>query len=261
MTPEEPENLGPQETLGATDEEAVRRLLAAAAGPLQTPPDVVHRLDEVLAGLKTVPADPRRDTDTAAGTAVRTAAVTDLPERRTRRWPKVLVAAAAVSLLGVGLGNVMDDLGGGASDSATAGSAEGGSVMREQLDAGSAVEDNDRDRAEAAPEPAVPPRGAAARSLPRLRTESVTVDAARILAFTPAVSADGDGPQLLSERSVVGSCLSPDLRRGDLAVAVRLDGERATLVFRAARDGRRAVEVYPCDDATSPVVTTTVDAR
>lgn len=261
MTPEEPESLGPQETLGAADEEAVRRLLAASAGPLETPPDVVHRLDEVLADLKAEPAGSRRDTDPAARTTVGTAAVTNLAGRRTRRWPKVLVAAAAVSLLGVGLGNVMDDLGGSASDSATAGSAEGGAVAREQLDAGAAVEDDDRDRAEASPEQVVPSGGSAARSLPRLRTESVTVDAARILAFTPAVSADGDGPQLLSERSVVGSCLSPDLRRGDLAVAVRLDGERATLVFRAARDGRREVEVYPCDDATSPVVTTTVDPR
>ncbi|HJR36827.1 MAG TPA: hypothetical protein VJ819_00465 [Nocardioidaceae bacterium] len=261
MTPEEPEKLGPQETLGAADEEAVRRLLAASAGPLETPPDVVHRLDQVLADLKAEPAGSRRDTDPAARTTVGTAAVTNLAGRRTRRWPKVLVAAAAVSLLGVGLGNVMDDLGGSASDSATAGSAEGGAVAREQLDAGAAVEDDDRDRAEASPEQVVPSGGAAARSLPRLRTESVTVDAARILAFTPAVSADGDGPQLLSERSVVGSCLSPDLRRGDLAVAVRLDGERATLVFRAARDGRREVEVYPCDDATSPVVTTTVDPR
>jgi hypothetical protein len=261
VTPEEPENLGPQETLGAADEEAVRRLLAAAAGPLETPPDVVHRLDEVLADLKAEPAGSRRDTDPAARTTVGTAAVTNLAGRRTRRWPKVLVAAAAVSLLGVGLGNVMDDLGGSASDSATAGSAEGGAMAREQLDAGAAVEDNDRDRAEASPDQVAPSGGAAARSLPRLHTESVTVDAARILAFPPAVSADGDGPQLLSERSLVGSCLSPALRRGDLAVAVRLDGERATLVFRAARDGRREVEVYPCDDATSPVVTTTVDPR
>ncbi len=100
------------------DQEAVRGLLAEAGGRPETlPPDVATRLDDVLAGLvaerpaaaSAVPTSP--DADHAADTGLAAAAVgtpgDELAARRHRRWPKLLVAAATVGVLGVGLGEVV----------------------------------------------------------------------------------------------------------------------------------------------------------
>ena len=73
-------------------EEEVRRLLAEARHTGPTPPDVVARLDRVLGDLSQEP--------------VRTAPVVDLARRR-RRVGTLLVAAAAVVAIGVGVGQVI----------------------------------------------------------------------------------------------------------------------------------------------------------
>jgi hypothetical protein len=87
-------------------EEEVRRLLAEARHTGPTPPDVVARLDRVLGDLSQEP--------------VRTAPVVDLARRR-RRVGSLLVAAAAVVAIGVGLGQVIALQSG--SDSSQAGDA------------------------------------------------------------------------------------------------------------------------------------------
>ena len=71
--------------LTSDEDAAVRRLLADAGGPVPTPPDVVARLDATLARLVAEREDERPQEAT----------VTPLALRR-RRWPKVLLAAAAV---------------------------------------------------------------------------------------------------------------------------------------------------------------------
>jgi hypothetical protein len=250
-----PESLGPddvEESLSPEDAEAVRRLLVAAGAGDAVPKDVAARLDDVLAGLQA-----ERE-----GTA--TAPVTDLTARRTRRWPTVLVAAAAVVVVGAGIGNVMNDTR-GAGDAATSGEAvapdAGVAESAPEQDARGLSEDQDGDSASSAAPKAVL-GDARTAALPRIRTGSATLDAQRIqdLALGAPV-ADGLVDQNAPKRSVRGSCDLPSPARGETLVAVRFDGKRASLLFRAPDAGRRDAEVYSCDDSDSPVLVTTVPAR
>ena len=251
--------------LGPEDEETVRRLLAAAAGPLPMPEDVAGRLNAVLAELRA-----ERGPDRVEGPG-RSATVTDLSERRARRWPKVLVAAAAVSVIGVGLGSVVQN---GPGDSMSATTLEEAS----DADAGAAA-----DGAEVAPSPGsaeglAPSDSTGEESvlrksasvlvgastptaaLPRVRPGSVAVDAQRIhdLTLRGPGSAPRGGPALGIDAR---ACDLPAVTRGEELVAVRLDGQRATLLFRPDADGQRVAEVYSCDDGDLPVLLSTVDVR
>jgi len=81
----------------------------------------------------------------------------------------------------------------------------------------------------------------------------VTVDAQRI--------ADSSLPRKAADLTVTRpQCRLPSTSKGDVQIAVRLDGALATLVFRAKQDGHLFTEVFSCHDAGSPVLTTTVDA-
>ncbi|MGH3331052.1 MAG: hypothetical protein ACRDPJ_07045 [Nocardioidaceae bacterium] len=229
------------------EEEAVRRLLAEAGEETPVmPPDIAARLDDVLAGLvadRTAPED----------TPDETPEVTDLSTRRSRLWPKLLVAAAAVSVVGLGVGNV---LGGGAgSDS------ESSMPAADRADAGAARQES---AGEAAPAPSSPGRhdvdlSVAGRQLPRLRTGSLTVDAQRIVDFslgTAQTNDDVDGRAAMRT-----TCAAPATRAGDDVVVVRLDGAPSVLVLRAPEHGERAAEVFPCHEPSTPVAETTVEDR
>ena len=241
-----PEDVDPEDELSPEDEQRVRRLLADAGGTTTLPEDVVTRLDEVLLGLQAERAGSPTPAD-------------DLAARRRRRWTKVLVAAATVAVVGVGVGNIVNDgTTGGSSDSAADMAVEGqGEAGAEAApDGGSLVregpEANRRPLLDAAP----------TSSLPRVRTGSATVDAQRIhdmslrSAFSKQPEADGAND---ADRKAAG-CDLPATTRGERLVAVRLEGRRATLVFRAKEDGERRAEVYSCRDADSPVLATTVRA-
>ncbi len=245
-----PEDLDPQhvdEPLSPEDEETVRRLLVAAGGKVTLPEDVATHLDEVLAGLQA-----ERD-----GTA--STHVTDLTARRRRRWPTVLVAAAAVAVVGVGVGNVMDNTSGGgdaASESTDAGAStqgEGGAEL-------GATDDEDARLPQAPPKEGGPfLTGEATSTLPRMRTDSATLDAQRIhdLSLRSALAE----PQQREGSSQAPACEVPAPAPGETLVAVSLDGKRATLLFRAKEGGKREAQVYSCDDSDSPVLVTRVQAR
>jgi len=244
--------------------EQVRRLLAAAAGPdpehEQIPEDVAGRLDDVLAALVSERADAPV-TATEEGVAEdpvpdRATGVTELASRRRRRWPQLLLAAAAVSVIALGVG--IDDLTGGQADSST--SAEAPSVASQDDAAGEAGAEAAPERLEArSPGDAerdrdlnTPPE--AASDLPRLRTGSLRADVQRVADFSLTAA--------LSEgfrRS--GGCVRPDTEAGDEWLPVRLDGESAVLVLRAPAGGRRTAEVFTCDDADTPAASTTIEAR
>lgn len=235
------------------DQEQVSRLLAAAAGPSsdepRMPDDVAQRLDDVLAGLVSERAS--RPGDEVAG-------VTELGPRRRKRWPQLLVAAAAVSVLGIGLGNVM-----------------GGGGHNEQADssAGRAVQSEERPEAEDEAAPAPTSEGSIDRSgepadadkpvagsldtrrLQRLRSGSLAVDVQQIEDFDLAVPVGG------TRRELAKACAVPETRAGDEWLRVRLDGEEAVLVLREPVEGRRTADVFTCGDAGSPAASTTVDAR
>jgi hypothetical protein len=263
-------------------QEQVRRLLAAAgAPPPETPEDVASRLDEVLAGLVAerdgvaatasgVEPDTTESADPPDDVAVDEPATVVALETRRRRWPRVLVAAAAVSVVALGVGNLaLDGELGGADQAAT---AEGGSAQDEagtpllSDGMGGAAADQDevpRDAEEsveqAAPEALRSRKNEervatdlSARPV-RLRTDSLPRDVQLVEDLALAGPASGEAWR--------SACVRPAVDRGDEWVSARLDGAPAVLVLRAPAGGRRTGDVFACDDAGAPVASVTVRAR
>jgi hypothetical protein len=250
-------------------QEQVRRLLAAAGSPPpDVPEDVAARLDDVLAGLvaergesgseDTRPAEHETWEHEPAG-------VTPLDGRR-RRWPQVLVAAAAASVIALGVGNLVLGSEPAADYAAT---AEAGSAQDEGPEpptalseglAGEGAEDPDGRDTGLQAEP-VPPevlastdrRATALSAGPvRLRSGSLRRDVQLVEDLSLATAA-GDGWS--------GACVRPAAGEGDEWVAVRFDGEPAVLVLRAPAGSRRTGEVFVCGIPAAPVASVTVEAR
>jgi hypothetical protein len=239
-------------------EEQVRRALAAAAaqeGSPTMPPEVVTRLDGVLDEL----AAPRR-----AARAPHEVA-DEVTARRRRRWPQVLVAAAAVSVVGLaGAAVVTDQLTGSGSGSSSAGSASSTD------DGGGAAAGQGARGTEKGPVPSEVPEAAGgdgssdrAGPPPELRTATLGRDVERVLAGRGAFALRGrglSGPAQgqSSAEGNAATCAVPATRRGDRLLAVRLDGQAATLVVGPVRQGARVARVYACDRADAPAARTVV---
>jgi hypothetical protein len=232
-------------------EDDVRRLLAAASRP--TPPvpdDVAARLDARLAELTAdrtpdLTGDPGGEPDgepVGVPGAGRSAAAT-----RRRRWPQLLVAAAAVSVLGLGVGDLL-----------------GGSQVSEDASQAGATAEHERpgaaaDRADDPPPVAGTLREDSAGSpagMPhaRLRTATLAADVQRVEDFDLAIPARPDA----RNRDV---CVPPPTIRGTAWLPVRLDGKPALLVLGVPDDGRRPAEVFTCDNDETPAAATTVRVR
>lgn len=233
-------------------ERDVSRLLAAAARPAPPlPDDVAARLDARLAALTAAGAtdqSPQAAADTSGGPGASGA-----PRPARRRWPQLLVAAAAVSVLGLGLGNVLGGLGGsmsGDSSQSTAGSAaeDGGGPEAATEDRGA---DSQAPGASTLREDSA---GPARKGPVRLRTRSLAADAQLVEDFELAIPA---GPDARNENA----CVPPPTTAGAAWLPVLLDGEPALLVLGVPRDGSRPAEVYTCADPASPAATTTVLVR
>ena len=245
-------------------EEQVRRALAdaahaAGADEVAMPPAVADRMDEVLAGLVASRTPPQADDP--AGSVDED----ELAARRRRRRPRVLVAAAAVCLVALGGPAVLRNVTSGGSDSAStlssdsAGSAtrpeagSGGSPTGARSPSSSPAPTSSTDSGRALADAALPP--------PALRRATLQRDVQRVAqagAVPLAAAADrarpGEGPS-------TGACRMPSAAHGDDVLAVRLDGEPATLVLAAPRHGTREARVYACDDVSSPTETTRVRVR
>ena len=268
---------GPTDQAEQAEQHRVARLLAAAGGEETVPPDVATRLDDVLADLiagrptghaaagETVP-DDTTPAETVPGAAVPADEVPDelAARRRRRRWPQLLVAAATVSVLGLGAGALLDSMGAGGSDSAgeaTAGAAaedpeaaaDGGGAPEE----GPAAAQRQQPPAEQTEELAgdtadTDGRALATIGVPRIRSGSLAVDLQRAADLSRPAD---DG------RDLARACVQPDLAPGDEWLRARLDGAAAVLVLRAPEDGRRTAEVFTCDDGDTPAATRRIDAR
>lgn len=122
--------------LSRSQEEAVRRLLAEARETGPMPADVAARLDAVIADLaRTTTSGTATDPDTATGPDE--AAVVPL---RRRRLPQLVLAAAAVTAIGLGTVQVLDRAGEGQGDAAVSDAGEaapdaGGAAESEAGDA------------------------------------------------------------------------------------------------------------------------------
>lgn len=237
-------------------EEQVRRALASAPPAGGLPPEVAARLDATLAGLVAERS--------AAGVAgadgapeSEPAPVVALEERRRRRWPRLLVAAAAVSVLTYGVGTSLGGL------QVSGGSAESTAARDETFAGGGsgAGADTDSLTPEDAPKALdgkVHADGARvlARKLlvpgtVRLNGSSLREDVQRLVSSTLDGPANAREPvPTAGQLDSLGGCDQPDTGRGDRIAAARLDGRRATLVVRKATDGTRVAEVYSCGDGS-----------
>jgi hypothetical protein len=211
------------------EQEAVRRALAATppVGPM--PSEVVARLEATIADLAAVRAAERSAGDPDATPAP----VSQLEERRRRRWPRPRAPAASVVLVGYGVGAVLQDAGPHA-ETAMSGSAD------DESGAGSSV-DRSADGGAAAPEAAEPPGAqglpeeTAAGRVVELSAATLRRDVLRHLeAQRSTATADRtDALDTLTYAQRGGPCEPPeDVRAGDDVSAARLDGRRATLVVR-----------------------------
>lgn len=237
------------------EQEAVRRALAATppAGPM--PPEVVARLEATIADLAAVRA-AEQSGPAPGGT------VSDLEQRRRRRWPRVLVAAASVVLVGYGVGAVVQDATPNA-ETAASDSAAGGAA-----DEGEAESSTDHGGGDVAEEVEPPgalgaPEQLADGRVVELGASTLRRDVVRHLQRQrSAVTADGLA-ELDAKRYARrdGTCTLPEVRGGDEVAAALLDGRRATLVVRAADGGTRVAEVYWCGDGRTLLAETEVPAR
>jgi hypothetical protein len=190
--------------LPAEEEAAVARLLADAAGPVPMPTEVADRLDSVLAGLVAERAEAERAeaarvvSDRVDAGGVKPVSVADsvrpadeLASRRRARWPRLVLAAAAVVIGGYGVTSTLGSggLAGGAGGDAATTADEG--MAASDGDAGGAAESSElprgRLRSDALQEPLAP--GLLARGPVQLRPDRLEEDVRRLLVGSPGTGA------------------------------------------------------------------------
>lgn len=239
-------------------EEQVARALAETARhePVPPiPPEVTSRLDDVLADLV---ADRARG-GTAAGherTAEARPGADEVAARRRARRSNWLTAAAAVALIAAAGAAVATDGFGTMSASDSSSTAAGGSTTVQ-------APPPDTARDDAGSQEKAAPESSARAGAPRLRSSALVADVQRVLRDDVPVAEGRPGPRrkALTGPPTGTPCAAPQTGPGERVLAVRLDGEPATLLLGAARDGSRSARVYACDDIGSPVARATVPLR
>jgi hypothetical protein len=213
------------------EEEQVRRALASA-GPVRMPEDVERRLRAVIEDL---PDQPTAEPD-------------QLAERRHRRWPQALVAAAVVAVVAVGVGVAVNASGSGSSSSTASGAADTAGLPKagpQRSAAGAAT---------AEVQPNGTANGTRVGAVPDLHRSSLHADVLRVTRST----APTRHPAGL--RAGAAPCDQLRTGPGDRVYPVRLDGAPATLVVRAPQHGTSEAQVFSCGDAHSPDARTSVPA-
>lgn len=221
------------------EEAEVSRVLFGLSGPLPMPPDVVARLEETLADLQAGAGETRAATapapaPLAAPPAPRVPAPRPArtPPPGRARWPRVVLAAAAVVVGGYSVASLVSS--GVMTESDTAGSTD--SAALEDSGAGGGAESAPESGAEElaqrlptpVPEVNLEPQGLAAdvrRELPRLKAAAQgSVDDA-------------------------GRCTTPPLDRRDEWFLVHFKGEEASLVLHRRSERRLEAQVFSCGSA------------
>ena len=221
--------------------DAVRRLLADARHDEPTPPEVVARLEETLRGLHTERVE-----------TTERAPVIDLGARRRRLVGVGVMAAAAVVVAGVALGQVLPQGGSDSGDSSTAATFDDGAGN--DSDAGGAeggAEGGGDAAAESAPE-AMTGKSVAPRLLPEVSLDADLDDVLTTL------RSDSRRQPALSADSALVACQVGEVGQGR-QVLVQVDGQAGLVVFRPASGSRQAADVYLCGDP-EPVRTLTLPA-
>lgn len=224
------------ESADSPEHEQVRRLLAGSRHDEPMPAAVAARLERVLADLAENPPTP-----------VPRRPVTSLASRR-RRVGQLLVAAAAVAVLGIGIGQVVDS-GGGSEDSA--GSADAGAEPEPVASEADAQAED-----EAAPEAAPEPQSGVRRDpqVWRLSASDFAEDARELSAAYSAPAAVAGTADRTD--ALLTACLARDWGRGSF-VPVTYDGTPGVLVFRRPRGDTQVADLFVCG-STDPLRSVTL---
>lgn len=236
------------------EQEAVRRLLADARHDGPPPPEVVARLDDALAAL----VSERRDTPADEATRA-TATVTDLGARRRRLAGMGVLAAAAVVVAGVALGQGLPrgadsaDSGASQAESSTGQDAPADEDGADSGDAGGAAEDPSAMSSELAPD--------AKRGLtdaPRLSSGDDDLLDQQLLRLRPSAAAR---PRSLDPggAGVLGDCLTAGIGPGRRAYAT-LDDVPVVVVYGRPSGDVQPVSVYACGLGEAPLRETVLPA-
>lgn len=226
-----------QSPLSPADDERIRRLLAQARHTDPMPDQVATRLDAVLRGLSS-------ERSSRAGAEDTGAPVVDLAARRRRTAVNLLVAAAAVLVVGFGITQVLPNGLGGGSDSGA-----------DTLSAGEAPAADSNDSNDSAGGRNVSPETASERPSPteaegdfaakpfRIRSDSFGPDVRQLRRQVMVLE---DTNSLLAYPAA--DCLSADAGDGDV-VSATYDGAPAAVVLRAPSGDVQVVDLYLCGDA------------
>lgn len=220
------------------EQDAVRRLLADARHRGATPPEVVARLDEALAGLvaerPTSPVTPADDRSPAP--------VVDLGARRRRLAGAGLLAAAAVVVAGVAVGQVLPT-GGGSDDSAGSSAASGdagrGNTFSQQDSSGAEAAPSEEPDSLTSPDPKreITPRS----GLPAVSTTDAALRE-RLLTLRAGASRR---LVALDDLAAVSACRATDTGPGR-RLPVEVDGQVGVVVYRAPTGADQDAVIYVC---------------
>ncbi len=221
------------------EQEAVRRLLADARHDGPTPPEVVARLDAALASLATERAEPPETTR---------APVVDLGTRRRRMAGIGLLAAAAVVVAGVAIGQGLPPMQGG-SDAGSASDGDAATAQRESGDdagagsgSGGAAESE-----ETGPQSLKSGSPAPLAAYPTLSSDDVDLD--EDLLSLRTTSSDAEASETLAP-DLRSACDLRGTGRGRRVLA-EVDGVVGAVVFRRADGASQQVDLYVCGDPTA----------
>ena len=234
------------------EQEAVRRLLADARHDGPPPAEVVARLDETLASLVA-----ERGSASSEGDDERTAPVVDLGSRRRRIAGIGVLAAAAVVVAGVAVGQVLPrgaDDSGGAESATSADTSDSGSGEDRQF--GDQSDDGQGDggdagagSAEQAPESMKSTAATPFAGVPTLSSADDRLEE-EVLDLRPGAAARSDR---LGSVDALSSCDLPSLGKGRRLLA-RVDDQIGVVVFRRPDGATQVAELYVCGTA-APVRT------
>ena len=241
-------------------EEQVRRLLAAARHTEPMPDDVVARLDGVLAGL----ARERAGADRAA--ELPTAPVDLAGARRRRTVRNLLVAAAAVVAVGVGLNEADLTVSGGGEDTASSATSDG--IGPDSAAGGQSAAAGQADQPEAAVPSAADDRDSFLRDQEPVRLTSERFgpqvrrlqSQERAAALYGTTTSQSDARPERDELDAFGASCSTEGWGAGRRVAVRYDGDLGALVFRRAHGETQVVDLYLCG-SDEPARSVTLPAR
>ena len=244
------------------EHDAVRRLLADARHDGPTPPEVVARLDETLAALVAdrSPAavggsEDSQATEALEGSDAPRAPVVDLAARRRRLVGTGVLAAAAVVVAGVALGQVLP--GGQGSDDAgsSAGGADRSTSSLAEDDAGAQADGE----AGGSSSQEMAPQSKSANPAPLATVPTLSSTDPELAEQVEALRATPSSARAERQTTdLIRTCALSDLGRGR-RLAAQVDGRPGLVLFQPVTDASQGVAIYVCG-TPEPVRTLTLPA-